>query len=170
MTVLFIDESKTPSFVLAATLIQDADIPKVRKILRGECRARQRSIHFKKEADHRKKQLLALYEKHAIQTILVSSKSKDQKLAREECFERVIRYALSANVTRLVVERDDSIFVFDEIMIAAKIQQLNAVGKVGFEHFYRNEEPLLWIADSLAWCENKGGEWRKLITQIAVRP
>jgi len=170
MSVLFIDESKEPNYVLAATLIRDADAPRLRKLLQAECRPKQRSIHFKKEDQARRKQLLAVYERHELQTFTFRSSLKNQREAREVCFERLINHALTLGVTRLVIEKDDSIFRADEKIIARLIKEQGALGKIGFEHFYRHEEPILWVPDSIAWCENKGGFWSTLIAKQVIRP
>lgn len=169
MAALFIDESKEPNYVLAATFIEDADAPRIRKIIQAERRSGQRSIHFKKEDPNRRKQLVAIYERHEIQTYSVTSATKNARAARQECFETLIEMAIEKQISRLVIERDDSIFKADELMLAVVIKSLGGSGSIGFEHLYRHEEPLLWIADSIAWCENKGGDWRKLITPQIVR-
>lgn len=30
------------------------------------------------------------------------------------------------------------------------------------------QEPLLWISDAVAWCHQRGGEWREMSAPIVV--
>jgi hypothetical protein len=159
MAALFIDESKNPRYFLAATVIQEADVPRLRKLIRAEVRKGQRAIHFSKEEDSRRRELLSIFTRAGFQSHLFTSKETKDLDARFECFEKLVTVALTQGETRLVLERDDSVFKFDEKTLSSLINECDAKGKVGFEHMYRHEEPLLWVADAIVWCANRGGEW-----------
>jgi hypothetical protein len=163
MTVLFVDESKQPRYLLAATRVGEQHVPRLRKVLRSELKPGQRSIHFKKEHPRRRRELLSLYERQGLNTILIESNARYDLEARFECLEKLVKYALEAGVSRLVFERDDSVFKFDEASLYSLIRRQARAKHLGFEHFYRHEEPLLWIPDSIAWCANQGGDWSRRI-------
>lgn len=38
-----------------------------------------------------------------------------------------------------------------------------------WDHKQRHEEPLLWVADAVAWCVNRGGEWERLVRPMIVK-
>ena len=169
MAVLFIDESKNPKYFLAATVIQEADVPRLRKVIRAEVRKGQRAIHFSKEEDSRRRELLSLFKRSGFQSYLFTSKQTQDLDARFECFEQLINAALAHGETRLVLERDDSVFKFDEKTLSSLIKQFDAKGRVGFEHMYRHEEPMLWVADAVVWCANRGGEWHQRSSGLITR-
>ena len=35
-----------------------------------------------------------------------------------------------------------------------------------YHHQHDHEEPLLWLADAISWCWNKGGEWARRLDGI----
>jgi hypothetical protein len=37
-----------------------------------------------------------------------------------------------------------------------------------WDHRKRHEEPLLWVADAVAWCVNRGGDWERMVRPIIV--
>ena len=37
-----------------------------------------------------------------------------------------------------------------------------------WDHKMRHEEPLLWVADVVAWCVNRGGEWERMVRPMIV--
>ena len=37
-----------------------------------------------------------------------------------------------------------------------------------YEHLDSTSEPLLWIADLVAWCHGAGSEWRKRVDPITT--
>lgn len=162
MAVIYVDESKDPAYIIAALVIQDPQIPKIRKILLASRRKNQRSIHFKKESPNRRKELIDLYVSHKLELVLFLSGKKNAKAAREACFEELVKYSKEMNIGRIVIERDDSVFEADEKLLVKLISEAGCKGSIGFEHFYRHEEPLLWVPDSIAWCANRGGEWSRL--------
>ena len=135
-------------------------MPRLRKILRSEVRNGQRAIHFSKEENSRRRQLLSLFERTGFQAYLFKSEKPNDLDARFECFEQLVQVAQIYGESRLVLERDDSVFKFDEKSLYRLIQESDAKGKLGFEHLYRHEEPILWVADAIVWCANRGGEWR----------
>ena len=137
--------------------------PRLRKVLRSELKPGQRSIHFKKENPSRRKQLLELFGRQRLNTTLIESKARYDMEARFECLERLVNHALVSGVNRLVFERDDSVFKFDEASLYSLLRRQARAANLGFEHFYRHEEPLLWIPDSIAWCANQGGDWARRI-------
>ena len=157
------DESKQPRYLLAATHAGEQHVPRLRKVLRSELKPGQRSIHFKKEHPRRRRELLSLYGRQGLNTTLFESNARYDLEARFECLEKLVRYALGSGVSRLVLERDDSVFKFDESSLYSLIRRQARVKNLGFEHFYRHEEPLLWVPDSIAWCANQGGEWARRI-------
>ncbi len=169
MAALFIDESKDPRYILAATLVSEAEIPRLRKTVRALVRPGQRSIHFYKENDSERRKLLSTYERLGFKTLLFESTHRSDLDARRDCFESLIRVISHFKILRLVIEKDVSILKFDEAMIEKLIRVNGLDSALGFEHYLRHEEPLLWVPDSIAWCANRGGQWSQRLAKLVIK-
>ncbi len=168
MPVLFIDESKQPNYLVVATLVNDADVPKLRKILKALVIAGQRSIHFRKEKPSRRRDVISMLGKIGFTSYLFRSEMAHELDARNDCLEQIFTFAKNSGVSRLVFERDDSIIRFDEKVLYA-LGKSSQGFEVGFEHLYRHEEPLLWVPDALAWCENQRGDWVRRMEAAGIK-
>ncbi len=169
MAALFIDESKDPRYVLAATLVNESEIARLRKTVRALVRPGQRSIHFYKEKNSHRRKLLSTYERLGFKTLIFESTHRNDLEARRECFDALIGVVAEFNILRLVIEKDVSILKFDEAMIEKLIRVNGLQDELGFEHFLRHEEPLLWVPDAVAWCANRGGEWRERASGLVIK-
>ncbi|WP_244924980.1 hypothetical protein [Actinomyces bowdenii] len=66
---------------------------------------------------------------------------------------------------RLVLDRSDSVVKADRQVL----QQVLGHGWEGtYDHLRDHEEPLLWLADGISWCWNRGGDWRERLSGIEV--
>ena len=170
MATLYLDESKAKNYVFIGVLVQDGDAPRLRKRVSALKMPGQRSIHFVKEADSRRKKLIAEIVELDFSAIRFESNEKNQKTAREKCIRAIVRFATSQGIRSLVFERDASAVVNDESWLKDEILKNQHRGLLGFIHLNRFEEPLLWVADSVAWCDARGGDWaRRVALTIKIR-
>jgi hypothetical protein len=65
-------------------------------------------------------------------------------------------------IRELVFELDQSCFV-DDIKLLSEIRP-----NLTWDHRERHQEPLLWVADAVAWCVNRGGEWERMVRPMIV--
>jgi hypothetical protein len=72
--------------------------------------------------------------------------------------------AIDAEARLLVLELDDSVAVADRRMIAQRFRLEPASPE--YRHLPAKAEPLLWISDAVAWCSQRGGEWRAACAPI----
>lgn len=166
MPVLFIDESKSKRYLFAVTVVDEALVPKYRKRLQKLVKPGQRSIHFSSESDSRRKRILAEMCQLDLRVVLVETGLSYELSARGHCFEQVLELAEELRASRIVVERDDSLFNFDESCLKALIRVMNLNEVVSFDHSYKHEDPLLWVSDAVAWCQNRGGEWERASNRL----
>jgi hypothetical protein len=158
VSVLFIDESKSKKYWIVAVEIEENSLPKLRQRLRNLVLPGQRSIHFQKESDRRKRQLLTEFSKFEFRVIVVQSPLADNLSARRDCLSRLLVRLPETDVSRVVLERDDSILNFDKQIFRDYQSSTGAI--FGYQMAYRHEEPLLWLPDAIAWCIQRGGAWR----------
>ena len=69
---------------------------------------------------------------------------------------------INLGATELVFELDETARVHDSKLLS------DLQTKILWDHRERNQEPLLWVADAVAWCVNRGGEWEKLVRPLIV--
>jgi hypothetical protein len=164
VATLYLDESKAKNYIFVGVLVADGDSPRLRKRVAALKMPGQRSIHFVKEGDSRRKKLLQDFTDLGFQGLRFQSKEKNQKMAREECLRQIVRFAKDNGISNLVFERDESALMNDEKWLVDEISRVQAQDLLGFRHLARNEEPLLWGADAFAWCITRGSDWHKRIS------
>ena len=81
---------------------------------------------------------------------------------RAECLRRLVAALLERGVTRLAIESREG---RDDLDRRVLIDELRGHGGAafGYHHLPPHGDPLLWIADALAWCSSAGGAWRDRI-------
>lgn len=159
MAVLFIDESKDKRYLFAVSVVNESDLGRLRKQLKGLVKPGQRSLHFSGEKDSRRKKILSELVHLGIRAKILHSDESIELEARRHCIEQVVEFASSIDASLIIFERDDSLFAFDEKFLKRHLKEQELLGVIGFSHAYKHEDPLLWTADAIAWCQNRGGDW-----------
>ncbi|MEY4310477.1 MAG: hypothetical protein RLZ71_403 [Actinomycetota bacterium] len=160
MFVAFVDESKARNYLLAVTLIHPRDLPKVRTALLQLRKPGQRRIHFSKENDRRRRQVLSAINSLPVMSFVVQSDKENEGQARAECLEKLIFQAAERKLHRIVIERDYSFEKADLRVIRSALSVSGLDTQIEYAHENPHEEPALWIPDAVAWSFVKGGEWK----------
>ena len=102
---VFVDESKRHGLLVAAAILQPRDLARARTALRQLCLPGQSRLHFTKERDDRRRQILTtilglgvvidLYDATAIH---------DQQQARATCLRALVQDLADTGGQRLVLE------------------------------------------------------------------
>ncbi|MDI3193991.1 hypothetical protein QK290_05840 [Pseudarthrobacter sp. AL07] len=154
---VFVDESKTKAYYVAASVIAPADVVAARQAIPALCRPGQRRVHFKGESDSSRNAFLKGAARAGLTTRLYVARNLPDKIARPLCLERLIDDLLAAGASRLVLESDESLEQADRRIIG---QPLRSRGEnLKYLHCKPHEEPLLWVSDAVAWCHQRGGDW-----------
>ena len=161
MSVLFLDESKTKGYTVSAVAISTPNIVSVRRRV-AELRLKgQRRIHFTKESDRRRRTILSTMTSLRVTAHIYSLGSclSDEE-GRRRCLTALVDDAATLGVSRIVLEQDDSVIAFDRQVLALELASRDNKS-VTYRHERAASEPLLWIADAVAWSYTRGGEWRE---------
>jgi hypothetical protein len=86
--------------------------------------------------------------------------------ARQACLHRLTQDLLDRGAHRLVIDSRSNRDVRDEATIHKVIDRHAHSVPLVYEHLGSTSEPLLWVADSAAWCFSAGGRWRKRIEAV----
>jgi hypothetical protein len=167
MTGIYLDESKSKRYTVAAVSIADADAARARKVLLAFRMKGQRRVHFVAESDPRRKEALALLTELNIKaTLFVAPAGVTQSIARSACLTEFAGRLPLGKPSRVVIEQDDSMVEFDKRVMGAALRSRLFRSPVSYEHMRAVDEPLLWIPDAIVWSFIRGGEFRRRAAEL----
>lgn len=159
----FVDESFEGGYVMAVATAADGHVTARRATVRRLFRHGQSRIHFKKENDARRKQILACIGAPDLPVrVYVTENGLG---ARRACRERIVPDVVELGVTRLVLERDDAVVEADRRTL---FELTGKHADLAYRHLRASEDPLLCVADAVAWCYAKGGRGRLRIAAFTT--
>jgi hypothetical protein len=160
----FVDETKATGYRMALVVISNGNLGGARATLRGQLKAGQRSLHFRTASDRRRRAILSAMLSIQWQGFVVLVDAPDSLTARATCLRKVADLSVDHRASRIVIERDDSALEHDRRVLFSYLANHEAESRIRYEHVGRHEEPLLWIADAVAWSVARGGEWRRRLS------
>ncbi|GGO94393.1 hypothetical protein GCM10011584_35320 [Nocardioides phosphati] len=163
---VFVDETKARDYVMAAATVMPGDVNPARKILRGLLLPNQQRIHFTKEKDPRRKQLLTAMCQLDVQVHLYVARTRDHVAGRQACMKAILDDTLRLGATKLVLERDESLQEADRRFISDRFRL--ELDSPEYLHLAPKDEPMLWVSDAVAWCQQRGGDWRTLCADLVA--
>jgi hypothetical protein len=169
MTVhAFADESRRGTqYLIAMAIASPCDLRGLRRDLRALLLPGQRELHFKREKESRQRQIAdAIARLPAEVHIYLRRRERYEETARQSCIAHLMRYLLDRGAHRLVLDSRAELDVHDENTIRAAVVDHPHHPRFVYEHVDSVGEPLLWIADTAAWCFGAGGHWRKRVDRI----
>lgn len=165
---VFVDESeRNGTYLLCAAIYDPADLPKARAILRGFAKPGQRRVHMVKERDSRRREILG-----AIATSRVRGRvylcGGPAVAAREACLWQLLGdlTIARASTNSLILESMDGQDRRDRETIAKARKAIPSLRPLSYAQLRAHEEPLLAVADCIAWAYGAGGDWRKRINPL----
>ena len=161
MSAFFVDESKSKGYVMVAAVVVPSDQTTLRREVRALVLPGQRRLHFTSESDSRRKQILAKLERLGVLAHVAHSDLRHEASGREACLRDLVAIAAREGHDRIVLERDVSIEHADKKVLYDAVHRLNLPDVLTYAHETAHQEPLLWIADAIAWSYAKGGDWRR---------
>lgn len=165
----FADESKESRFTFAAALCPTRDLDRARVALRGLRLARQRRLHFKRESPRQRHVILAELDRLGLGFVIYEcARGVGERQARPAALEQMVTDLVDRGVTRLVIERDESLDVHDRRKLREVTAKVGCRDTFTYELLQAHEDPLLWAADAAAWSWTKGGEWRRRVRSMVV--
>ena len=165
---MYLDECKEAPFLLVGVCIHDRDKAALRKALGSLPLKGQRSIHFKHESSRRKRFYLGQFVRLGFNATVFRVKGIQGIEARRLSIREVVRFARDKRVNQLIFDLDETAKVHDERLLASTVSLVRGKREFQWEHRERHQEPLLWVADAVAWCVNRGGEWERLVRPLIV--
>lgn len=167
---LFVDESKASGYVLVAVLVSAKQITHVRKVLGSLQLPGQPRIHMKKESDPRKLQILSAIRNLKLEIWVFQSMAKrlGELTLREKCLRELVSNLSNSGVSRMCLERDETLERFDRQVIIESMRDAG-IREVVYWHESSVSEPLLSLPDAIAWAWAKGGKWATACGDISLK-
>jgi hypothetical protein len=163
----FVDETKVRGLLVVVAVLEPRDLASSRAAMRGLLLPRQTRLHFVKERDSRKGQILSTIAELSVRVSLYDATGiKDPRVARRRCLDQIVADLAAMSAHRLVIEQDDSLVRSDQEALYQAVRSSGVEGQLVYEHMSPRLEPLLWIPDALAWCWAKGGIWKDRVTPL----
>ena len=156
----FVDESQRARYTICAAVISPDDLRAARRGLRGLLLPRQGRLHFVNESPQRRRVLLDAMRELPVRTRLYISTEKEP-IARQQAMEALLVDLLALGGQRLVIEcREASQDERERRLMATAVQSGAAPADLSYSHLRARDEPLLWVADAVAWAYGAGPQWR----------
>lgn len=166
----FLDETKQHGLLVVVVVLDDTRAARARRLMRGLCLPGQSRVHFTKESDPRRRAITdTIAATGATATAYDATALADPRAARAACLRAAVADLAATDITRLVLERDDSLFQADQALLYRAIRDTGQHDRLGYEHLPARSEPLLWIPDAIAWCATHDRPWQTRIRDVLTR-
>lgn len=161
----FVDESGRGSrYHLCVVVVANADVDELRRLVRSFCLPGQRRWHFVHERDSRRRQIVdAIVASGQVTALIFYGKGQDADI-RAEGFRRMVQPLLDRRVTRLIIESRERRDELDRQVLVGELR--GRPDAFLYDHMPPHGDPLLWIADALAWCSSAAGVWQERIESL----
>ncbi len=165
---VFVDETKENGYLVTAAALLPGNLAQARQTMRGLVLGKQRRIHFTKESDARRKQILDAIEGLAPAVTVYDSSRHPRRQQRETCLHHLVGDLAAVQARMLVLETDDSLLALDKKLLYRRVRELGCADVLEYRHLRAHEEPLLMLPDAIAWCWHRGGWWRQRVRSLVA--
>ena len=167
---VFVDESKSRGFLLAAAIVSAAELARLRQAVDSLRLPGQRRIHFTSERDARRRAIVTALAAERVEVLVYAGPPEcPVTRARDLTMARLADDAIRLGAARIVVERDDQAVHSDRRIIRERAELAGRHDILRYEHLRAHEECLLAVPDAVAWCWAKGGDWRRRVAPLVAR-
>jgi len=97
---------------------------------------------------------------------MVRALTKETVETRMLLIREIVNVAVAKKLDFLTFDLDETTLFKDRLVL--KLETIKLKRQIFWDHKMRHEEPLLWVADAVAWCVNRGGEWERMVRPMIV--
>jgi hypothetical protein len=163
-TDAFVDESvRGRRYLMACVMAEARHLPELRLAMRAL--AVHERVHFNNESARRKRLVLSAIAEMPIGVFIAVAQrghGATEFTARNACLTAVVERVQRHDVPRLVIESRDDDREDERHLVRVRQPEPWLV----FEHRRASAEPMLWVADAIAWAYGAGSNWRPLIESL----
>jgi hypothetical protein len=160
-----VDETMRKGYTMAAVYVPFGKQAELRKFLRALPRGGARTVHFAEDNDQVKYGVIrALRDFQLRATIVQAPRGRTREPPRDICLRGVARAALARRARSITFDRDDSREQQDNRVLYQELSKSD----VTYQHRKSYEEPLLWLADAIAWAWHRDSMWRGRVREFVM--
>lgn len=162
----YADETvRSGTYGIAVVVVCACQVDLLRHLLRSVVRPGQVRVHFSKEGDRSRKVFLSKI-RSCDRTIFFASAEGKEVTARSECWSRLVPKLLAARVAQLTIERLEGSERRDGQDLWRAMRDVASQNRLTYRHADARDEPLLWMADAVAWSAGAGKSWLRRLGPI----
>jgi hypothetical protein len=163
-TDAFVDESvRGRRYLMACVMAEARHLPELRMAMRAL--AVHERVHFNNESARRKRVVLSAIAEMPIGVFVAITQrghGATEFAARNACLTVVVERVQRHDVPRLVIESRDDDREDERHLVRVRQPEPWLV----FEHRRASAEPMLWVADAIAWAHGAGTNWRLHVESV----
>lgn len=125
----------------------------------------QRRLHFAKEQDRRRRTILSMIASLPVSAVYAAERG-DSLDSRSACWHVLVPMLLAADVNELVIERLAGVEARDERDVGDALWKADMIGALSYRHETHRAEPILWLADAVAWATGAKGDWQRRVACV----
>jgi hypothetical protein len=114
---VFVDETKQDGYLVTAAALVPDDIARARKAIRALVMPGQRRLHFLKESDRQRKQILDVIYELAPNVRIYDGSTHPRRQQRNACLSELLSDLASQHARLLVIEREDAVLTEDRKLL-----------------------------------------------------
>ena len=163
-TDAFVDESvRGRRYLMACVMAEARHLPELRPVMRTL--AVHDRVHFNNESQRQKRAVLSAIAEMPIGVLIAVAHRGhgiSEFAARNACISVVVDQVQRRDIPRLVLESRDDDREDERHLVRVRQPEPSLV----FEHRRASAEPMLWVADAIAWAHGAGADWRRLVAAV----
>lgn len=162
----FADETRRQGrYGIAVVIVCPCQVKIVSKIMQGSVGPGRRRSHFSKLRDRDRRLVVSQFAPENIRALYASARGR-QTDARSECWRMLVPQLVGLGVVELAIEQIEGSEARDRKDIRAALVAVGRESDLTYAHKDPVGEPMLWVADAIAWCAGAGETWRARIALI----
>jgi hypothetical protein len=168
---VFVDESiRNDTYLLCAVWLRPNDLLRARSTMRSLCHHGQRRVHMVKERASSRREILTRVTGLPFIARIYHCDGHPVA-ARARCLETLLDDLRGQQppVTRLAIESMEGQDQRDREVIFGSRYRHAELDALSYEHLKGHEEPLLAVADVVAWAYGARGDWRRRVECVVEK-
>jgi hypothetical protein len=162
----FADETNRQGrYGIAVVIVCRCQVMIVSKVIQAAVRPGMRRSHFSKQRDPDRRMIVNQLVSEDIRALYTSACGR-QTDARSECWTVLVPQLVRLRVVELTIERIEGGESRDRRDIRNALQGIGRGTELTYTHRDPAGEPMLWVADAVAWCAGAGSAWQTRISPI----
>lgn len=163
---VYLDESKSKNYLLVAVIVEPGIAKSIRSRMLKLRMPGQKHLHFVSERDSRRKFILSEIRRMEFRARAYSAVGYSQTRGRDECLNLLLDDIETLEASIITFEKDESAENSDRLLLHRGLHSRGLARKVEYRFMPKSAEPIIWIADAIAWSYARGGDFKRRVDPL----